>query len=57
LFLEGGFSQDEAENRANIVHHFMAGCKPFRALLPKDGSPERHEQLDHFLKQVIASVD
>ena len=57
LFLEGGFSQDEAEKRANIVHHFMAGCKSFRPLLPTNGSPERHEQLDHFLKQVIASVD
>jgi len=57
LFLEGGFSQDEAEKRANIVHHFMAGCKSFRPLLPKDGSPERHEELDHFLKQVTASVD
>jgi len=57
LFLEGGFSQDEAKKRANIVHHFMAGCKSFRPLLPTNGSPERHEQLDHFLKQVMASVD
>jgi len=57
LFLEGGFSQDEAEKRANIVHHYMAGCKSFRPLLPTNGSPERHEQLDHFLKQVMASVD
>jgi AcrR family transcriptional regulator len=57
LFLEGGFSQDEAEKRANIVHHFMAGCKSFRPLLPKNGSPERHEQLDHFIKQVTASID
>jgi AcrR family transcriptional regulator len=57
LFLEGGFSQGEAEKRANIVHHFMAGCKSFRPLLPTNGSPERHEQLDHFLKQVTASVD
>lgn len=57
LFLEGGFSQDEAEKRANIVHHFMAGCKSFRPLLPTNGSPERHEQLDHFFKQITASVD
>ena len=57
LFLEGGFSQDEAEKRANLVHHFMAGCKFFRPLLPKNGSPERHEQLDHFIKQVTSSVD
>jgi AcrR family transcriptional regulator len=57
LFLEGGFAQDEAEKRANIVHHFMAGCRSFRPLLPTNGSPERHEQLDHFLKQVTASVD
>jgi AcrR family transcriptional regulator len=56
LFLEGGFSQGEAEKRANIVHHFMAGCRPFRPLLPKNGSPERNEQLDHFLKQVTAPV-
>ena len=57
LFLEGGFSKDEAEKRANIVHHFMAGCKSYRPLLPTNGSPERQEQLDHFLKQVTASVD
>ena len=47
LFLEGGFSQDEAVKRATIVHHFMAGCKSFRPLLPKSGSAERREQLDH----------
>ena len=57
LFLEGGFSQEEAEKRANIVHHFMAGCKSFRPLLPSNGSPERHEQLDHFLKHVTSVVD
>ena len=57
LFLEGGFSREEAEKRANIVHHFMAGCRLIRPLLPKNGSPERHEQLNHFIKQVTASVD
>lgn len=56
LFLEGRFSQGEAEKRANIVHHFIAGCRAFRPLLPKNGSPERHEQLDHFLKQVTSPV-
>jgi len=56
LFLEGGFSQDEAEKRATIVHHFMSGCKMFRPVLPKNGSSERHEQLNHFLKQVTASI-
>ena len=56
LFLEGGFTQKEAEKRANILHHFMAGCKTFRPLLPKNGSPERHDQLDHFLKHIIANV-
>jgi len=57
LFLEAGFSMEEAENRANMVHHFMAGCRPFRSLLPKSGSPERHTQLDHFIKLVTAPVD
>ena len=57
LFLEGGFSKEEAEKRANIVHHFMAGCRLNRPLLPKNGSPKRHEQLNHFIKQVTALVD
>ena len=54
LFIEEGFSQEEAENRAEIFHHFIAGCRPFRTLLPKSGSPERHAQLDHFIKLVTA---
>ena len=57
LFIEGGFSQEEAEKRANIVHHFMAGCRLSRPLLPKNGSPERREQLDHFIKQVTGPAD
>ena len=57
LFLEGGFSQEEAKNRAEIVHHFMAGCRPFRPLLPKSDSPERHAQLDHFIKLVTAPAE
>jgi len=57
LFLEEGFSQEEAQNRAHLVHHFMAGCRSFRSLLPKNGSPERHAQLDHFIKLVTSQVD
>ena len=57
VFLEGGFSKDEAEKRAHIVHHFMAGCKLFRPLLPASGSRERQDQIDHFLNQVVGSVD
>ena len=57
LLLEGGFSQEEAERRGHIVHHYMAGCRPFRALLPKSGSPERQAQLDRFIKLVIARVE
>lgn len=57
LFLEGGVSKDEAEKRANIVHHFMAGSKIFRPLLPASRSRERKEQIDHFLNQVTGSVD
>ena len=57
LFLDGGFSQQQAKKRANMVHHYMAGCKLFRPLLPKSGSPERHAQLDHFIKLVTASED
>lgn len=53
LFIEGGFTPEEAEKRANILHHYMAGCKTFRPLLPDAASPERHEQLDHFLKQLL----
>lgn len=57
LFLEGGFSQDEAKKRADILHHYLAGCKSFRPLLPKNGSPKRHAQLDHFIKLVTAPVE
>lgn len=52
LFLDGGFTEDEAEKRAHIVHQFMAGSRLFRPLLPLSGSNERHEQLDHFVKRV-----
>ena len=34
LFIEEDFSKEEAERRANIVHHFMAGCRSFRAISP-----------------------
>ena len=57
LFLDDGYSQEEAEKRANTVHHYLAGCKSFRPLLPKSGSPERHDQLDHFIKLVTAPTD
>ena len=52
LFLEGGFSQEQAEVRAEIVHHYMAGCRSFRTISLPNGSPERHAQLDHFIKIV-----
>jgi len=54
LFIEEDFSKEEAERRANIVHHFMAGCRSFRAISPLSGSPERHAQLDHFVRLVTA---
>jgi AcrR family transcriptional regulator len=57
LFTEGDFSQEEAEKRANMVHHYMAGCKSFRPLLPKSGSPDRHAQLDHFIRLVTAPIE
>ena len=57
LFGEAGFSQEEAERRANIVHHYMAGCRSFRTILPPNGSPERHEQLNHFIRLVTAPAD
>ena len=57
LFIEGGFPQEEAEKRANIVHTFMTGSRSFRTILPKNGSPERHAQLDHFIKLVTAPAD
>ena len=57
LFLEAGFLQDEAEKRADMVHHYMAGCKSFRPLLPKNGSLERYAQLDHFIKLVTAPIE
>lgn len=56
LFLEGGFSQEQAEVRADIVHTYMAGSRSFRKILPKNGSPERHAQLDHFIRMVTAPV-
>ena len=54
LFIEEDFSKEEAERRANIVHHFMAGCRSFRAISPPSGSLERHAQLDHFVRLVTA---
>lgn len=57
LFSEEGFSQKEAINRANMVHHYMVGCKCFGPILPKNGSPKRHAQLDHFIKLVTAPVE
>ena len=54
LFIEEDFSKEEAERRANIVHHFMAGCRSFRAISPLSGSRERHAQLDHFVRLVTA---
>ena len=52
LYRDGGFTEDEAEKRAHIVHQFMAGSRLFRPLLPLSGSKDRQEQLDHFLQQV-----
>lgn len=57
LFLEGGYSLEEAKKRADIVHHYIAGCRSFRPVLPKNGSPERHAQLDHFIKLVTSPPD
>jgi len=57
LFLEEGFSQEEAENRAYIVHTFMAGSRSFRTISPSNGSPERHAQLDHLIRLVTAPMD
>ena len=57
LFLEGGFTEHEAERRAHIVHQFMAGSRLFRPLLPMSGTPDRHEQLDHFLKLVTKAAE
>jgi AcrR family transcriptional regulator len=57
LFHEGGFSRNDAVNRAHLVHHYMSGCKCFRPLLPKNGSTKRQTQLDHFIKLVTAPVE
>ena len=48
-----GYPDRKAEKRATILYHYMMGCKLFRPLLPDAGSPERHEQLDHFPKQLL----
>lgn len=57
LFIEEDFSKEEAERRANIVHHFMAGCRSFRTISPLSGSPERLAQLDHFIGLVTEPTD
>ena len=54
LFLEGGFSRNEAANRAHLVHHYMSGCRCSRPLLPRYNSPERQAQLDHIIRLVTA---
>jgi len=56
LFRKGGFTKNAAVNRANIVHHYICGCRSFRPLLPKNGSPERYKQLDQFIKIATAPV-
>lgn len=49
LFLAEGYSQDQAELRAGMVHHYMAGCKFYRTLCKPSGSDERHNELDSFI--------
>ena len=57
LFVEEGFSQEDAENRAVIVHHYIAGCRIFRPSLPKNGGSKRKGQLDQFVEFIIAPAD
>lgn len=57
LFHAEGFSQNEAANRAHLVHHFMAGCRCARPLLPKCRSPKRLTQLDHVIRLVTAPTE
>jgi AcrR family transcriptional regulator len=54
LFRMEGFSKKEAEKRGSIFHHYIAGCRCFRPLLPKYNSPKRQAQLDHFIRLVTA---
>jgi AcrR family transcriptional regulator len=56
LFLEGGFSRNEAANRAHLVHHYMSGCRCSRPLLPKYNSPKRQAQLDHIIRLVTETT-
>ena len=57
LFIESGFSGEEAINRAAMVHHYMAGCKLYRPLLPQSGNSTRHAQLSNFIKLISAPVN
>ena len=57
LFREGGFSRDEATNRAHLVHHYMSGCRCSRPLLPKCNSSKRLAQLDHLIRLVTVPTE
>lgn len=57
LFREGGFTRNEAANRAHLVHHYMSGCRFSRPLLPKFSSQKRQAQLDNFIRLVTAPVE
>ena len=57
LFREGGFSKNEASKRAHLVHHYIAGCRCYRPLLPKCNSPKRQAQLDHLIRLVTAPTE
>lgn len=49
LFMEAGYAEEDAVNRAAIFHHYMTGCRSCRPLLPKNNSPARDAQLNHFV--------
>ncbi len=56
LFLEEGFSVEQSELRARLVHSFNHGNRAFAASYEPQDSPERQQIIDEFVKLVCKPV-
>jgi AcrR family transcriptional regulator len=52
LFLEEGFSEEQSELRARLVHSFNHGDRVFAASCEAKNSPERQQIIDEFVELV-----
>jgi len=56
LFWEEGFSEEQSELRARLVHSFNHGNRAFAATCEPQDSPERQQIIDEFVKLVCKPV-